>query len=104
MVMELREGKATIFQHNLIATEFSHFSLYPKQREQRQNNGSDCGAFVLADMVSFIKYGTPSNATQREMTAWRKEILTIIDSLPGLPEVRRNIGAEMAGEVIVIED
>jgi hypothetical protein len=42
--------------------------------------------------------------TQRQMTAWRKEILTILDSLPGLPENRIVVEAEMAGEVIIIDD
>ncbi|KIJ32651.1 hypothetical protein M422DRAFT_52780 [Sphaerobolus stellatus SS14] len=55
-----------------------------EQRPQRQNNSYDCGAFLLADMASYIGQGEQSAMTQSDMKNWRSEILSILDGLPGL--------------------
>ncbi|KIJ48221.1 hypothetical protein M422DRAFT_45443 [Sphaerobolus stellatus SS14] len=52
--------------------------------EERQRNSYDCGAFTLGDMVSFIKDGVVSPLTQDNMKGWRREIIGILDSMPGL--------------------
>lgn len=52
------------------------------QRPPRQNNGSDCGAFVAADCVALARRGQLSARTQSQMADWRQEMTATLRSLP----------------------
>lgn len=52
-----------------------------EQREKRQTNTFDCGAFVCADIVALVESGVPSLRTQDDMEEWRREILTTLRTL-----------------------
>jgi hypothetical protein len=56
------------------------------QRPQRQWSGFDCGTFVLADMVSYMKDAVPSPMTQMDMEEWRG---TLMGAMMGLEETTR---------------
>lgn len=75
------------------------------QRDPRQTNDYDCGAFVLADMAAYMYTGDYSQKTQGEMQTWRAELLELLDGLPGWRYERMDrVGPGNEDEVIVIDD
>ncbi|KIJ30560.1 hypothetical protein M422DRAFT_267904 [Sphaerobolus stellatus SS14] len=74
----------------LVCIDFvqSDWQWVSEQRPQRQRNSYDCGAFVLADITSYISRGEPSSLAQGDMKEWRAEVLRLLDALPGLQLLR----------------
>ncbi|KIJ38332.1 hypothetical protein M422DRAFT_258983 [Sphaerobolus stellatus SS14] len=73
-----------------------------EQRPQCQTNSYDCGAFVLADMASYMATGMPSQMSQVHMRAWCHEIIGFVDSLP--PLVYQKMIINPNAPIIYIDD
>lgn len=52
------------------------------QRPARQVNGHDCGAFVMADLTSYIRTDAPSSLTQGGVAKWRATVTATLRTLP----------------------
>jgi len=61
-----------------------------EQRQSRQKNSYDCGAFTLADMAALMHDGVPSQWGQERMVEWREAIvkyLALLKDIIYVPEV-----------------
>ncbi|KIJ26858.1 hypothetical protein M422DRAFT_55331 [Sphaerobolus stellatus SS14] len=75
-----------------------------EEHAQQQSNSYDCGAFVLADMASYLADGVPSSMTQVEMRAWREKVITILDMLPPLLYQRMTVAISPDDPILVLDD
>ncbi|KIJ39698.1 hypothetical protein M422DRAFT_257522 [Sphaerobolus stellatus SS14] len=67
------------------------FKWISEERPARQVNGYNCGAFVLADIASYMRYGVPSDCGQDRMPAWRAafvELLCALERVTAVPHRR----------------
>ncbi|KIJ23225.1 hypothetical protein M422DRAFT_56913 [Sphaerobolus stellatus SS14] len=60
---------------------FPTWAWISEERPERQRNGYDCGAFILADMRSYILDGIPSPWGQEKMPEWRAAIVELLHAM-----------------------
>ncbi|KDQ12831.1 hypothetical protein BOTBODRAFT_175979 [Botryobasidium botryosum FD-172 SS1] len=74
-----------------------------EQREERQHNTFDCGAFISADLVSLAEEGIPSRMVQADMKDWRARMLQELRELPIHSRKNRPLIPPHASQVIELD-
>ncbi|KIJ30957.1 hypothetical protein M422DRAFT_783872 [Sphaerobolus stellatus SS14] len=73
-------------------------------RGQRQNNGFDCGTFILADMREYFMRGKPSDITQAQMVSWKRCIIETLRGLEGIRYYLMTRVDDADGEVVIVDE
>ncbi|KIJ39769.1 hypothetical protein M422DRAFT_257363 [Sphaerobolus stellatus SS14] len=71
-----------VWSHKRPGEEPPELKWVSELRGRRQKNGYDCGAFTLADMATYIRWGIASSWVQDDMKAWRASIVAFLSELP----------------------